>query len=42
MLSKHVKFVVLALTKVAAVLFPIAGIVDAIVGAALEAYKKDD
>lgn len=39
---KHAEFLVRAAIKVAAVLFPIAGIVDAIVAAALEVYKKDD
>ena len=42
MLSKHVKFVILALLKVVAVINPIAGVIDAIVDVFKSVYGKDE
>ena len=42
MLSKHVKFVIVAVFKVAAVLNPVAGVIDAIVDVFKSVYGKED
>ena len=41
MLSKHAKFVAIAVIKIAVVLFPIAGVIDAIVDAFEHVYGKE-